>query len=160
MAFATSTIIAAIGLAIAGAGAVTQYVGAQKAAKAQQRQEGIRKQQMNLDYARRRREMIRKAMIAQATGISNATTQGAAASDSAVQGGIAQATQNANLSVLGADQNMELGENMFSANAQEAKGSGISNLGGAMKDWGSGIINNSTKISRVGSSFGLWSNGY
>lgn len=160
MAFATSTIIAAIGLAIAGAGAATSYVGAQKASKAQKRQEGIRKQQMDLDITRKRREAVRKMLAARAMGISNATNQGAVASDSAVQGGIAQATQTANVSSMELNQNAQLGGDMFTANAQEASGRGTASLGSSLQSWGSGLISNSKQISRVGATFGLWSNAY
>jgi len=160
MAFATSTIIAAIGLAIAGAGAATTYAGAQKASKAQKRQEGIRNQQMQLDIMRKRRETVRKMLAARALGISNATIQGAVASDSAVQGGISQAVGTANVSSMELGQNAELGTAMFAANAQEAEGRGTASLGGAMQSWGSGMINQSQQISRVGATFGLWRNAY
>lgn len=160
MAVATSTIIAGIGLAIAGAGAATTYVGQKKAAKASQQQEIIRKKQMNLDFARKRREAIRRMLIARATGISNATNQGAAIGDSAVQGGISQAVQTANVSGSELSQNADLGAQMFNANAMEANGRGTASFGGALSSWGSGMIQNSTQISRVGASFGLWKNAY
>lgn len=157
---ATSTIIAAVGLAIGAAGAVTNYIGAQQAASAQQKQEKLRKQQMNLDVMRRRRELIRQMLIQRALGISNATNQGAVASDSAVQGGIAQATQTANVGSMDLNQNAQLGTQMFQANAQEASGRGIAAMGTAMGSWGSGLVQNSTTISRVGQSFGLWQSSY
>ena len=160
MAFVTSTIIAAIGLAIAGVGAAVTFTGAQKAAKAQKRQEGIRRQQMDLDITRKRREAVRKMLAARALGISNATNQGAVATDSAVVGGISQAVQTANVSSMELGQNAQLGGDMFSANAQEANGRGISSLGGAMQSWGSGMISNAKQISRLGAGFNLWENAY
>lgn len=160
MAAVTSTIIAAIGLAAGVAGTAVQYTGAQKQAKAQKKQEKIRQQQMNLDLMRQRREALRKMIIARAMGISNATSQGAVASDSSVQGGISQAIGTANISATDINQNGQLGTAMFRANAQEASAAGTAALGGAIGNFGSQLVQNSTTISRVGATFGLWKNPY
>lgn len=160
MAAITSTVIAAIGLGLSAAGGVVQYMGQRKVAAAQKKQEKLRKQQMNLDLMRQRREALRKMLLARALGISNATTQGAVASDSAVQGGISQAVGSANISLKDINQNGEIGTSMFAANAQEAAGGGMASMGGAISSWGSGMVQNSTTISRVGASFGLWKNPY
>lgn len=153
---ATSTIIASIGLALGAAGAVVNYMGQSAVASAQRKQEKIRQTQMNLDVMRRRREMVRQMLIARALGVSNATNQGAVGSDSAVQGGIAQATQTAAVGSMDLNQNSQLGTQMFAANAQEAQGRGIAGLGSAIGSWGSGLMQNSQVISRVGQSYGLW----
>jgi mannitol-specific phosphotransferase system IIBC component len=160
MAVVTSTVIAGIGLALGAAGAATQYLGNRRVAKASKQQERVRQKQMNLDIARKRREAIRKMLVARATGVSNAANQGASLSDSAVQGGISQAVQSANISSSELSQNADLGGQMFSANALEASGRGLSSFGGALSSWGSGLIQNSTQISRVGAGFGLWKNAY
>ena len=160
MAVVTSTIIAGIGLALGAAGAATNYLGQRKVAKATKKQERVRQQQMNLDVARKRREVVRKLIIARATGVSNATNQGASLGDSAVQGGLFQATGTANVAGLELNQNADLGGQMFSANAMEASGRGTAAFGSALSSWGSGLIQNSTQISRVGAGFGLWRNAY
>lgn len=160
MAVATSTIIAGIGLAIAGFGAAKTYQGQAQATKASKTQERIRKQQMDLDIQRKRREAIRKMLAARAMGVSNATNQGASLTDSAVVGGLNQTTQSANTSSMELNQNAQLGDNMFSANAMEANGRGMASFGNAVQSWGSGIIQNSTTISRVGANFNLWKNAY
>lgn len=160
MAAVTSTIIAAIGLGLSAAGGVVQYIGQQKVAKAQKKQEKIRNQQMNLDLMRQRREALRKALVARALGISNATNQGAGVADSSVQGGIAQAVGQGNMSLTDINQNGQLGTAMFRANAQEASGAGTAAMGTAIGGFGSGLVQNSTTISRVGASFGFWKNPY
>lgn len=156
----TSTIIAALGLGIAAIGAGVNYAGQKAAAKAQKKQEKIRKQQMNLDLMRQRREALRKMLVARAIGISNATNQGAAISDSGVQGGIAQAVGQGNMSFTDINQNGQLGTQMFAANAQEASARGTAAMGTAMSGFGSALVNNSTTISRVGAGFGFWKNPY
>ncbi len=160
MAAVTSTIIAAIGLGLSAAGGAVQYMGQRKAASAQKKQEKIRKQQMNLDLMRQRREALRKMLVARALGVSNAASQGAVASDSAVQGGIAQAVGSANIAATDINQNGQLGVSMFKANAQEASGNGIASMGSAIGSWGSSMVQNSTTISRVGATFGFWKNPY
>lgn len=160
MAAVTSTVIAAIGLGLSAVGAGVTYYGQSKAAQAQKKQEKIRKKQMNLDLMRQRREALRKMLVAKALGVSNSASQGAVASDSAVQGGIAQAVGTANISATDINQNGELGTAMFKANAQEASAQGTAAMGAAFGSWGSGLVNNSTTISRVGASFGLWKNAY
>lgn len=160
MAAVTSTVIAAIGLGLSAVGAGVTYYGQSKAAEAQKKQEKIRNKQMNLDLMRQRREALRKMLVARALGISNATNQGAVAGDSSVQGGIAQAVGTANVSATDINQNGELGTQMFKANAQEAEASGVASLGGAIGSWGSGLVQNSTTISRVGATFGFWKNPY
>jgi len=160
MAAVTSTIIAAIGLGLSAVGGAVTYMGQQKAAAAQKKQEKIRKQQMNLDLMRQRREALRKMLIARALGISNAANQGAGIADSSVQGGIAQATGQGNMSLTDINQNGQLGTAMFKANAMEASGQGTAAMGSVIGGFGSGLVNNSTTISRVGAGFGFWKNPY
>ena len=153
---AISTIIAGIGLAIAGAGAVTQYIGSQQVASSQARQEQIRQQQMTLEAERQRREAYRKMIVAQGQGANNAANQGANASDSSVVGGLAQATGIGNQSFNDINQNQTQANSLFAENRLEASGRGTMAIGSAVSSWGSGIVQNSGTISRTGQSFGLW----
>lgn len=153
---AVSTIIAGIGLAMSAASAGVSYVGSQQVASAQRKQEDLRKQQMMLDAERARRAQMRKMMLAQATGVNNAAGQGVTGSDSAVQGGLAEATNSGVAGLNSIDQNTSIGNQMYKANGQEAAGKGVIGFGNAMGSWGSGLVQNSGTISTVGQSFGLW----
>ena len=155
---AISTIIAGIGLAVAAAGAVTQYIGSQQVATSQARQEQIRQQQMTLEAERQRREAYRKMIVAQAQGTNNAANQGANATDSSVVGGLAQATGIGNQSFKDISQNQTQANALFAENRLEANGRGMMGLGSAVSSFGSGVTQNSGAISRVGQSFGLCGN--
>lgn len=104
---------------------------------------------MDLDAARRRRQIIREAQLARATALSNATNQGAA-SGSGLQGGLAQITGQENESILGVNQNQELGTDIFKANADARSGQTISNVGQAFQTVGGQIMQNRGAIQRVG----------
>ena len=156
MPVATTTVLLGLGLALSAAGAVVQYTGAQAAASASQRSEALRKQQMDLDVMRRKREAIRQAQLARATGQAAATGQGVNSTDSSVVGSNSQQTSNQTGNLTALNQNAELGIGIFKANADQAAGQSTAALGGAIGSWGSGLINNAQTISKVGSSFNLW----
>lgn len=104
---------------------------------------------MNLDAARRRRQIVREAQLARATALSNATAQGAQAG-SGLQGGFAQVTSQQNDAILGVNQNQELGSEIFSANRQLADARTQSNIGSSISSIGGQIMQNRGAISRVG----------
>jgi len=152
MALATSTIIAAIGVAAGIAGTAVSYAGQQQAASAQkkvlasqQAAEASRQTQMNLDATRKKREILRQAQIARAAAVSTANAQGAG-DTSALEGAQGAIAGQSGVNLTGVAQNQELGNNIFAANAQtgaariqeagagalSAAGSGISSLGGAL----------------------------
>lgn len=153
---AISSIIAGVGLAIGAVGIAIQYKGGQDAAAASQQQEAIRMQQLQLDAARQRRDALRKTLISQGIGVNNAADQGANQTDSSVVGGRDQATSYGNQGISMINQNAANGTSMFAANAAESNARGMMGLGGALGSWGSGLVQNSATISRVGQSFGIW----
>jgi hypothetical protein len=156
MPVATTTVLLGLGLALSAAGTAVSYVGAQAAASAQQRSEALRKQQMDLDIMRRKREAIRQAQLARSTGQAAATAQGVNSTDSSVIGSNSQQTSNQNANITALNQNAELGVGLFKANADLASAQGTQALGGAVSSWGSGLISNAQTIAKVGSSFNLW----
>lgn len=149
---AFTTIIAGIGVAAGIAGTVMQMQGQRKAAKAQERAERIRESQSNLETMREQRQARRQALIARATALSNASSQGAD-SGTGLQGGYGQVQGEVGNTLVASNQNRELGSAMFAANRDYARaqsqasfGSGISSLGGA-------LVNNAGTIGRIGSYF-------
>lgn len=151
-----STIIAGIGLGIAAIGAVNQYDAAKDAAKASEKAEKLRKRQMNLDAARRRRQVIREMLIARATSRANAAGQGVQGGDSAVIGGMQQATASAGMNTLAINQSQSIGQGIFSANADYAAAQGRQATGEAISGFGMSVAKNSATIARVGAAEGLW----
>lgn len=160
MALATSTVIAGIGLAIAAGGAGLQYEGQQRAEDASEKAEDLRKQQMNLTAQRQRRNAVREMIINQAVAKSNAATQGVAQGDSAVLGAQSQQFNSAAQNVVASTQAEGIGSGIFSANKDYARGMGLANTGQQIAGFGNQVMSNSTTISRVGASSGLWEDGY
>lgn len=160
---AVSSIIAAVGVAAGIAGTATSYVSQREAASAQKKviaaqnvAEATRKQQMDLDATRKKREIIRQAQVARAAAISTANAQGAG-DTSALEGAQGAISGQSGVNLTGVAQNQELGSRIFDANAavgagraQEAAagslgaaGSGISSLGGA-------LVKNAGTIAKIG----------
>lgn len=169
MAAFTATTIAAIGLAVSAVGVGTSVYGAvqqgnaqKKMAEEQKKQEAIRKQQMNLEAMRRKREIIRQSQMAQAKSLATAGAQGGAES-SGFAGALGTISGGAGNASLATSQNEELGNSMFASNARmaglmgDAAQSGtISSAGSGLGSLGGALINQSKTISRVGSAWGLW----
>lgn len=124
-----------MGAAVMAIGGVISAFGQFKQAKAAQDAEKARKRQMNLEATRRKREIIREGVRARATALSNASAQGAA-EGSGLQGGYGQVAGATNRALLATNQDQQLGNRVFKANAQYAKagtlsaiGQGISSIG-------------------------------
>lgn len=125
----------AMGLSVVGG--VISAMGAMKQAKASAKAEKLRERMMSLEAMRKRRELVREGVVARAQATSNAVSQGAG-EGSALQGGIAQITNQQNRNVLASNQDEKLGHGVFKANRQYAAaggmiaiGQGISSLGSA-----------------------------
>lgn len=164
---AALTAIAAIGLGLAGAGAVVGFMGNSQAADAQheliaaqQHAEQIRNQAMELDAERRRRVQIRDGIIRRSQALATATSQGANES-SGLQSAYGQITGNTSFAVAGINSAEKTGNELYQANldaltaqqhgadAQELQqfGKGLSSLGGS-------LINNLGTISNLGGNLG------
>lgn len=81
---ALTSILIGLGIATSIAGTAMSYMGAQKQASAQKKMlqaqmeaERQRKQQMNLDAMRKKRETVRQAQLARAQALQVASAQGA-----------------------------------------------------------------------------------
>lgn len=166
---AVSTLVAAAGVAVAGYGMYESYQGAQDnnaaqqaAIAAQQEAERLRKQQMDLDANRRRREILRQSTAARSASLAQTTAQGAAnEGGSSLPGAFGSLSGRLGVNLLGVNQNQEIGTGIFSAHQAQltaysqaadaqsrmAFGQGLTSLGGA-------LINNAGPIGRVGSFIG------
>jgi hypothetical protein len=133
--------------ALAIVGQVFGFVGGMKTAKAERRAEGLRARQMELEGMRKKRENIRQAQIQRAEVTSNAVSSGAGES-SALAGGLAGITGSQNRNNLAVNQDLQLGREMFRANAKAAKGRGISAVGDVI----TGISNT---LSKAGEQFAI-----
>jgi hypothetical protein len=150
------TIIMGIGLVLSAIGTGVQVASSIEASQASQRAEQLRKQQMQLDIARKKREAIRQAQFATARGQAAAVSQGASLSDSSVIGASSTAKSAGSENLVALTQNEALGSQMFDANAKMSEANGIGAIGSGMSSWGSSLVNNAGTISRIGSSYGLW----
>jgi len=160
---AVSTIIAAIGIAASVAGTAVAYKGQQQQAKAQKQliaaqqvAEDSRKQQMNLDATRKKREIVRQAQLARAAAVATANAQGAGDS-SALGGAIGGIEGQTGVNLAGVNQNQQLGNQIFDANAMagrarasEADGGGMVATGSGISSLGGALIKNSGTIARIG----------
>jgi hypothetical protein len=147
MAIATGLTAVAIGTAAVGTG--LQVRGQMISGKASRAAEASRKQQMNLEADRSRRQTIREAIVARSTALANATQQGAQES-SGLEGGIAQVTGQMNQNILAVNQNQQIGNRIFDANMEYSRGQSLSNLGGSLQGLSGQITNNMPALTRIG----------
>lgn len=141
----------AVGLGLAGAGALKQADAAKDVARGQQEAERIRQRQMAVQADRERRQSIRAAMQARAGAMVGATAQGAQAG-SGIAGGVGQIVSDAGRQVADTNINEGLGNLMFAANNLISRGQMQANIGQAIGGFGATILSNSAAIGRVGNS--------
>lgn len=162
------TAVAAVaGAATSGYGAITQMNAAKDSAEAnrniaaaQQRQEALRHQAMELDAKRKQTEFIRQQQRSRAFSLASATS-GNAQEGSGLQGAYGQYSGVANNNLLGLSQSLQFGQQNFGisqditnnryaladAGAQSAFGSGLSSLGGT-------LISSAGTLGKLGQGFG------
>jgi hypothetical protein len=160
-------ILEGIGIALGVIGAATSFFGSQDANEAsqaaiaaQQRQEAIRKQAMDVDADRRRRQAIREMLIARSTAVARGAAQGAGQSgSSALPGAFGQIAGRAGFTLEGINTNQYLGNDMFSATQQlfEAKkdladAQSTMQLGSSLSSLGGGLLGSAGTFDRVFSS--------
>lgn len=169
MGFVTAAI--GIGLAASAAGSYMSYKGAQSTAKASRQAaeeqasasrqaEAARRQQMNLDALRKRRQSVREANVMRSQAMVAGVNQGAGGSSS-LAGGIAQVTgdQMANESSIA--QAQDIGGRIFDANSAyseagfrydiaRAKASTTGAWGSMLTSLGGMAVQNSGTIGRIG----------
>lgn len=171
--------VAGLGLSIFGG--MGQSDAAAKKAQAEreiagleQKQDLVRKQAMEISARRQQMEVLRNQQRARSLALQNATTQGAQGG-SGLQGGYGQIGGQSNVNLLGINQNLMAGQQMFGLNAQigaqkmnissaesqSATSAGLSKLGGSlMSSFGpiKNLSGNLTGPSGAGgdSSYGGW----
>ena len=128
--------MAAGGLLLGAVGQVFGIIGGLKVAKAEKKAEKLRKQQMELESMRKKREVFREGQIRRAEVTANATSQGAG-EGSGLQGGLAGITGSVNRNNLAVNQDTEIGRGIFKANAKAAAGRGIASIGQGISSIGS-----------------------
>ncbi len=149
----------AIGLGVAAqvAGTVIS-ASAQSRMAEEQRQasvaaENARRQQMQLDASRRRREAIRQMLFARSAALTTGTNQGAG-QGSGVQGAIGQAVATGRQNVNTVNSAETLGGRVFDANIQyadaTARGQQGMNFGSAISSLGGALVSNAGAIGRLG----------
>lgn len=143
-------IIAAIGLALSAVGTTVAVKGSLDAADASEKAEELRKKQMDLDAMRRRREIVRKNIIARAQALSTATAQGAGETgSSALPGGYGQISGESGRASLAVSQNQEIGQGIFNANADASQAEGTASIGGGIFSIGNTMYGGSDKLGRL-----------
>ena len=119
-------IVAAVGGLI---GTGLQFLGQQKAAAAQRKQNRIRQQQANLEAARRRRAIVREMLMKRAESMAAFGASGAGFGSSGIAGAIAGQTQAAGGSQVAVNQAQDLGIAQKSAQDAETRGNTLASLG-------------------------------
>lgn len=137
------------------------------------KQEGLRRQAMEIDASRNRIQVLRQAQQARAMGVAAAVNQGAFYG-SGLQGGTAQVSGAAGFNLLGISQNLDMGRKNFDINAdisqqklgiadqntilnqgqgQVYQGQGVSQAGQGMVQMGSGFMSMGSSLMGAASSF-------
>ena len=112
-----ATLAMSVGSTVMQMKAAKEQSEAQKAEiAAQQRAEEARKRQMELDAARRSKEVVRQQQRARSAAVTNATAQGAQFG-SGLPGGYGQIGGQTGFNLLGIGQNLQIGRDIFAANA-------------------------------------------
>lgn len=170
---AISSFVLAGAAAASAVGTYTQYSAAknqgaiqQQMIAEEQKQEELRRRQMELDARRRQMEILRQQQRTRALAQATAVSQGAQGG-SGIQGGLAQIAGQSGNNLLGVNQGLSLGQDMFASNAN------LSNLRMSYADAGtdaalgrgiSGISNTLFQLSgplgRMSRGFGSSSSGY
>lgn len=191
MAFFTALAVGAA-LGLSALGTFEQYSGAKKSATAnaaiaqqnqqiaqeEQQADAVRRQAMEVDARRRSLETVRNAQRANATSLTNATSQGAQYG-SGLQGGYGQISGQANTSLQGIQQQLDFGNQLFDINSginqnkynifgyggQVAQGASQSAMGAGLSSLGGTLLTNANTINSIGTSafggskIGIFNNG-
>ena len=164
-------IMGALGLGFGAVGAITGTIGAFKTAGAQRniaaleaQIEAQRKKAMELDARRRSIEVLRNQQRASALGLTAATAQGAQSAGvagSGYYGGQAQVAGQSNFNLMGIQQNLEIGRNIFDLNAKIsgekmniADYQTLTSLGQGLMGFGGAITGNLDKIGNLMGTYG------
>lgn len=163
-AIAAVAAIAGLGLAVYSTiqqrEATDRATEAQAAAISEQRRaEALRKQAMDLDATRRRREVVRNQVYSMARAEATATNQGAEFG-SVLPGAFGGISGRSGVNELGINQNQELGGAIFDTNMRvsqhyetAARAGGDASMAAGLGSLGGMLLNNYRTIGQVGSWF-------
>lgn len=141
--------VAGLAAGLSALGSVAGIVGSFVQYSASQNAEEQRKKQMELEARRQRREQARKAQVSRAKATASATNQGAGQT-SALLGGLAQIQNEASRNIVAINQDEEIGNKIFAANAKFAMGGLISNLGTGISNLGGAFADGAQTLTRLG----------
>lgn len=159
-------IAAGVGLAISALGLMKSYDASEEMSESNQRQialqqqnEEQRKKAMELDARARQLKAFRLGQQARSLALVNATSQGAGGG-SGLQGGYGQIAGDVQTDLLGINQNLEIGRDMFDTNAliseqkiAYAQSQGKAAMGAALTSFGGSIMTSLPAIGRMTSGF-------
>ena len=156
----TGAEIAIIGAVASAVGTGVSAYGQMQAADAQRNQERIRRRQMELEAANKRRQIMREAALQRAQSTAAGYAQGAGGS-SALAGAVGGISQQAGSGVLAVNQGQQLGQQMFAANMAESRANMVGNIGGGISSLGSLAMDAGSSstfdkgVQRLGQRFGF-----
>lgn len=110
----------------------------------QQQQENVRQSAMNIDAQRQKRQAIRDQLAASALGIARGANSGGSLTDSGVQGGQAQISNQGRYNLLGINQAQRQGNDIFELNRQ------ITGVNLGLQDQSLGFLNTSYNAQQQG----------
>lgn len=169
---AVTAAVAAAGIGMSIYGSVQQSKAAKQQAAAQQQMiaaereaERVRQQQMELDARRKSMEVLRNQQRARSLALVAANNQGARLG-SGLQGGYGQIAGQTGVNLLGIQQNLALGRDMFAANEDlSAAKMAYAQAGSSMataRGWssiGGTLVGSAGTIGNIAGNFGFGSAG-
>lgn len=150
MAITATAAIAAVGLGLSAAGTAAQVIQQQEVTKQSKKAEGLRKAQVELDAARKRRQEIRRLLQERGRVINAGAVQGALDS-SPVIGGAGSAVSNAGSNIEAIDQAQGISNKLFETNERISDARGRSAIGQGLQSFGSSLVQNQSAAGRVAS---------
>lgn len=140
------------GLATSIGGTATTVSAEREMARQSRLAEEARQQQMQLESARKQREIIRNAMIARSNSVTNTTEAGANYS-SALPGSLAQYTGQENVGLNTNTRATNISNAIFAANQNYASAQSTASLGKGLTSLGGVLMQQNTTIGKIGSLF-------
>lgn len=153
MPFATATILtlasAAAGIGVSAKGYIDQKNANAELTAASSRAEALRKQQMELQAQREQRKLFQDSMRNQAQINSQLAAQGAGFGS--IAGGLTGTVEGTlGQNSLALAQNIQIGENLFQANADIAQARSDLNTSSATIDLGKSLFSSAKQIGSIG----------
>ncbi len=155
-----SLVLGAAGTATSVYSGVQQQHYQEQAIEAQKKAEAQRQAAMELDARRRQLEVLRNQQRARALALATTTNQGAA-QGSGLGGAYGQISGQGTSNMLGISQNLEIGRNIFAANADlsnaregMAGAQTIGYIGAGMSSLGKDLFQATPSLGRIGQGFG------